>query len=222
MSAESTDARGEARQSFYVKQQLIAAAKTTFQQLAAVIKNATVYPAAHPFLLASANQLLDRIKELLRHRARRWHSIWSAANCSSRPLSVPIDQSLSMLMEQFTSRDVGGVIFKPGLTREEIVKFAYLMNKDTAYFVRTGRCCRGHREGTDRPYRPPPGDPCRQKVRQRHQGSEEKVEQRSSWMPWTRSRRSSSPYTSIRRQHEAVSTVVHEHGGQYSAIIATR
>jgi len=43
-----------------------------------------------------------------------------------------------MLMEQFKARDVGGVVFKPGLTCEEIVKFAYLMNKDAAYFFEQG------------------------------------------------------------------------------------
>jgi HD-GYP domain-containing protein (c-di-GMP phosphodiesterase class II) len=137
MSSENTDARGEARQSFYVKQQLIAAAKTTFQQLAAVIKNATVYPAAHPFLLASADQFLDRVKEFLRSRKEVAFYL-VGGELFFETLSVPIDQSLSMLMEQFTSRDVGGVIFKPGLSREEIVKFAYLMNRDTAYFSEQG------------------------------------------------------------------------------------
>ena len=137
MSADDTDVRGEARQSFYVKQQLIAAAKTTFQQLAAVIRNATVYPAAHPFLLASADQFLDRIKELLVSRKEvAFYLVGGELFFETH--SVPIDQSLSMLMEQFTARDVGGIIFKPGITCEEIVKFSYLMNKDAAYFSEQG------------------------------------------------------------------------------------
>lgn len=137
MSAENTDARGEARQSFYVKQQMIAAAKTAFQQLSGVIKNATVYPAAHPFLLASADQLLDRIKEFLLSRKEvAFYLVGGELFFETN--SVPIDQSLSMLMEQFTARDVGGVIFKPGITCDEIVKFAYLMNKDAAYFAEQG------------------------------------------------------------------------------------
>jgi HD-GYP domain-containing protein (c-di-GMP phosphodiesterase class II) len=137
MSAENTDARVEARQSFYVKQQLIAAAKTTFQQLAGVIKNATVYPAAHPFLLASADQLLDRLKEFLLSRKEvAFYLVGGELFFETH--SVPIDQSLSMLMEQFTARDVGGVIFKPGITCDEIVRFAYLMNKDAAYFAEQG------------------------------------------------------------------------------------
>jgi len=137
MSAENTDARGEARQSFYVKQQMIAAAKTTFQQLSGVIKNATVYPAAHPFLLASADQLLDRLKEFLLSRKEvAFYLVGGELFFETH--SVPIDQSLSMLMEQFTARDVGGVIFKPGITCDEIVRFAYLMNKDAAYFTEQG------------------------------------------------------------------------------------
>ena len=44
--------------------------------------------------------------------------------------SVPIDQSLALLMEQFASRDVGGIVFKPGMTAEEIIRFAGLMNKE--------------------------------------------------------------------------------------------
>ena len=137
MSAERADGRGEARQSFYVKQQLIAAAKTTFQQLAAVIKHAAVYPSAHPFLLASADQLLDRVKEfLLSRREVAFYLVGGELFFDTH--SVPIDQNLSMLMEHFTARDVGGVIFKPGITSEEIVKFAYLMNKDTAYFAELG------------------------------------------------------------------------------------
>ena len=137
MSAESADPRGEARQSFYAKQQLIAAAKTAFQQLAAVIRNATVYPAAHPFLLASADQFLDRVKELLASR-KEVSFYMVGGELFFETHSVPIDQSLSMLMEQFTARDVGGVIFKPGITCEEIVKFAYLMNKDAAHFAEQG------------------------------------------------------------------------------------
>lgn len=137
MSAEQSDARGEARQSFFAKQQLIASAKITFQQLAAVIRNATVYPAAHPFLLASADQLLGKIREfLVTRKVVAFYLV--AGELFFETHSVPIDQGLAVLMEQFTTRDVGGVIFKPAITREEIVKFAYLMGRDAAYFAEQG------------------------------------------------------------------------------------
>jgi HD-GYP domain-containing protein (c-di-GMP phosphodiesterase class II) len=129
MTAEQPDARGEARQSFYAKQRLIAAGKLAFQQLAAVIRNATVYPAEHPFLLASADNLLQSIVELLQTR-KDVSFFLVAGELFFETHSVPVDQSLAMLMEQFKSRDVGGIIFKDGIDREELVRFAYVMNKD--------------------------------------------------------------------------------------------
>jgi HD-GYP domain-containing protein (c-di-GMP phosphodiesterase class II) len=137
MAADQTDARADARQSFYAKQQLIASAKLTFQQLAAVIKNATVYPAAHPFLLASADQLLIRVNEFLASR-REVAFYLVAGELFFETHSIPIDHSLSLLMEQFTSRDVGGIAFTPGLLRDEVVKFAYLMNRDAALLAGQG------------------------------------------------------------------------------------
>lgn len=137
MPEEQVSSRGEARQSFYAKQQLIASARATFQQLAAVVRTATVYPAAHPFLLASADQLIAKIGDMLLSRKEVAFYL-VAGELFFETHSVPVDQGLAMLMEQFTSRDVGGVIFKTGLSRDEIVRFANLMNKDAAYFVEQG------------------------------------------------------------------------------------
>lgn len=134
MPESQSDSRGEARQSFYAKQQLIVLAKLTFQQLAAVIKNATLYPASHPFLLAAADQLLAKINELLVTRKEVAFYL-VAGELFFDTYSVPIDQSLAILMEQVTSRDIGGVIFRPGLKREEIIAFSGLMNQDAAVFT---------------------------------------------------------------------------------------
>jgi len=102
-----------------------------------VIKNATVYPAAHPFLLASADQLLARIQELF--LARKDVAFYLVAGeLFFESHSVPIDQSLAVLMEQFTSRDVGGIVFKPGIDRDELVRFASVMNNDIAFFEQQG------------------------------------------------------------------------------------
>lgn len=125
------DSRGEARQSFYAKQQLLASARQAFQQLAAVIRNATLYPPSHPFLLSAADQLLSKVNSLLLTREEVAFYL-VAGELFFDTYSVPVDQSLAILMEQITSRDVGGLIFKPGLTREEIIFFAGLMNKDAA------------------------------------------------------------------------------------------
>jgi len=130
------DSRGEARQSFYAKQQLIDSARTTFQLLSAVIKNATLYPEAHPILLTSADKMRGKIAELLVDRKEVAFYL-VGGELFFETLSVPFDQSLSLLVEQFTSRDMGGIVFKPGLTSQEVIRFASLMNKEAGLF--TGR-----------------------------------------------------------------------------------
>ncbi|MDH4163556.1 MAG: HD-GYP domain-containing protein [Nitrospirota bacterium] len=133
MPEEQVDARGEARQSFHAKQQLIASAKLTFQHLAAVIKNVTLYPVEHPSLLGAAEQLLVKIRELqLTRKDVSFYIVGGELFFDAH--SIPVDQGLSLLMEQIKSHDVGGVIFKTGVTRESIVNFAVLMNKDAQLF----------------------------------------------------------------------------------------
>ena len=137
MADEQRDSRGEARQSFFAKQQLINSARSVFQQLSAVLRNATIYPEAHPFLLASAEKLLSRILDLLADRKEVAFYL-VAGELFFETHSVPIDQSLSLLREQLVGRDVGGIIFKPGLTHAEIIKFAGLLNKETSFFTARG------------------------------------------------------------------------------------
>ncbi|NTW57685.1 MAG: HD domain-containing protein [Nitrospirae bacterium] len=128
------DSRGEARQSFFAKQKLIQSTRAVFQQLSGVLKNASLYPAAHPFLLSSAEKLLKQIKDLLVMRKEVTFYL-VGGELFFETNSVPIDLSLATLVEQFTNRDVGGVIFRPGLTPEEIIRFAYLMNNDAKFFA---------------------------------------------------------------------------------------
>ncbi len=137
MADELRDSRGEAKQSFYAKQQLINAARSTFQHLAAVMKNATLYPESHPSLLSSAEKLLAKIQELLVDRKEvSFYLVWGELFFETH--SVPVDQSLALVMEQFVSREIGGIIFKPGLTEVEIIKFAGLMSKEPAFFTSEG------------------------------------------------------------------------------------
>ncbi len=137
MEEQHDDSRGEARQSFFAKQQLLNSARTTFQLLSAVLKNATLYPEAHPFLISSAEKLLSKIQELLVNRKEVAFYL-VGGELFFETLSVPVDQNLVLLMEQFTSRDVGGIVFKPDLTQQEIIKFAGLMGKDIAYLTGGG------------------------------------------------------------------------------------
>jgi len=137
MADERRDSRGEAKQSFFAKQQLINAAKATFQYLAAAIKNATLYPESHPTLISSAEKLVIKVQELLVDR-KEVSFYLVGGELFFETHSVPVDQSQSLLMEQFVSRDIGGIAFKPGLTPAEIIQFAGLMNKEPAFFVAAG------------------------------------------------------------------------------------
>jgi HD-GYP domain-containing protein (c-di-GMP phosphodiesterase class II) len=137
MADERLDSRGEAKQSFFAKQQLISAAKTVFQHLAAVIKNASLYPGSHPTLLSSAEKLVSKVQELLADR-KEVSFYLVGGELFFETHSVPIDQSQALLLEQFVSRELGGVAFKPGLTQTEIIQFAGLMNKEPAFFVSAG------------------------------------------------------------------------------------
>jgi HD-GYP domain-containing protein (c-di-GMP phosphodiesterase class II) len=132
------DSRGEARQTFFAKQQLILSVKAVFQQLSGVLKNASLYPAAHPFLFASAEKLRAQINALL--VMRKTVSFYLVGGeLFFETNSIPVDQGVVALMEHFASRDVGSVIFKPDLTTQELIRFAYLMNNDAKFFADQGR-----------------------------------------------------------------------------------
>jgi HD-GYP domain-containing protein (c-di-GMP phosphodiesterase class II) len=137
MPDEQDNSRGEARQSFFSKQQLINSARAVFQQLSAVLRNATLYPEAHPFLLASAEKLQSKVEELLVNRKEVAFYL-VAGELFFETHSVPIDQSLSLIIEQFSSRDVGGISFRPGLTQTEVIRFAGLVAKETSFFTDEG------------------------------------------------------------------------------------
>ena len=65
MTDNVSDSRGEARQSYFVRQQTINAARAVFQLLSAVIKNSTLYPESHPILTTASEKLKIKIEELL-------------------------------------------------------------------------------------------------------------------------------------------------------------
>lgn len=137
MPEEQNDSQGESRQSFFARQQLMSSAKSAFQLLAAVLKNSTLYPVSHPFVLASADKFLLKINELLVDRKEVPFYLVGGELFFEKD-SVPIDQSLAVLLELFSGRDIGGIVFKPGLSTDEITAFADLMNKDAAPFQAEG------------------------------------------------------------------------------------
>jgi len=137
MAEEQKDSEGEARQSFFAKQQLLDSARAAFQQIAAVMRNVSLYPEEHPFLITSAEKLLKTIEALLLGR-KDVAFYMVGGELFFETLAVPLEQSLSLLLEQFVSRDIGGIVFKPGLTSQELARFAGLMSKDPSFLVSEG------------------------------------------------------------------------------------
>jgi HD-GYP domain-containing protein (c-di-GMP phosphodiesterase class II) len=134
MTDERQNSRGEAGQTFFARQRLIDSARTAFQLLSAVLKNATLYPEAHPFLLTSADKFRAKIEDLLVDRKEAAFFL-IGGELFFETISVPIDQGLALILEQFNGKEVGGVIFKPGLTSPEMIRFASLMDKEPTFFT---------------------------------------------------------------------------------------
>ncbi len=137
MPDEQNDSRGEARQSYFVKQQLIELSRSTFQLLSAIIRNAALYPESHPILLASADKLRSKIEEMLIGR-QEVSFFLIGGELFFEKMSIPIDASLVLIIEQFVSRDVGGVSFKPGIRDEELIRFSGVMNREASQLAGTG------------------------------------------------------------------------------------
>lgn len=127
----------DARPSFFYQQKLIETAKRGFIQFSALLKNATVYPPAHPFLLGSAEQLLVTLEELFSKRKEASYHFVSG-ELFFETLSIPLEESLSLTVEEMSRRDIGGIVFQPGLNRDELVSFAYLLKRDIQSFEQEG------------------------------------------------------------------------------------
>jgi len=129
MDDEQIDKQAEARQSFFEKQRLIESARAAFLLLAAVLRSVNFYPQDHPILLASAEKLYNQIEELLEDRKEVAFYL-VRGELFFETIAVPIDQSFSAAIEQFTDKNIGGIIFKPNLTPDEIIRFANMMGSE--------------------------------------------------------------------------------------------
>jgi HD-GYP domain-containing protein (c-di-GMP phosphodiesterase class II) len=129
MADQKNDSRGESRQSFFAKQLLLGTAKTAFQQLSGLMKNVSIYPESHPFLLSLAEKIVVTLEGLLAGRKEvAFYLVYGELFFETH--SVPLDQSVSLLVEQFISREIGGIVFKPDLTTAELIRLAVLMSKE--------------------------------------------------------------------------------------------
>jgi len=137
MADQQSDSGNEARQSFLAKQLLLDTTKTAFQQLSGLLKNVVLYPASHPYLLSLAEKMMVTIEGLLVGR-KEVAFYFVNGELFFETHSVPIDESTAMLMEQFTDRDIGGIVFKPEITTAELIKLAILMSKEPAKLAAEG------------------------------------------------------------------------------------
>jgi HD-GYP domain-containing protein (c-di-GMP phosphodiesterase class II) len=88
-------------------------------------------------VLISAEKLLSTVRELLVDRKEAAFYL-VGGELFFETLSVSVDQSLSLLMEQLAGMDIGGIAYKPGLTQEELVRLAALLNRDAASIAARG------------------------------------------------------------------------------------
>jgi HD-GYP domain-containing protein (c-di-GMP phosphodiesterase class II) len=85
-------------------------------------------------MLMSADKLRIRIADLLIGR-KEVAFYMVGGELFFEKISIPIDQSLALILEQCAARDVGGIVFKPGLAAEELIRFASVMNKDASFLA---------------------------------------------------------------------------------------
>jgi HD-GYP domain-containing protein (c-di-GMP phosphodiesterase class II) len=120
--------RAETRLSFFLQQQVVQKAKLAFLRFMALLKNASLYPPAHPFLLGSAEQLLVSLEELFSDRNEAsFHFV--SGELFFGTLSVQIEEVFSQGIEEFVQRDIGGFTYRKGLERQEVIALAYLLQK---------------------------------------------------------------------------------------------
>lgn len=137
MADQQNDNISEAKQSFLQKQRLLDTAKLTFQQLSGLLKNVTIYPESHPFLLSLIEKLAVTIDGLLSDR-KEVAFYFVSGEMFFETHSMPIDSTIASLVEQFTDRDIGGIVFKAGITSEEFIKLAVLINRDASALAEEG------------------------------------------------------------------------------------
>jgi HD-GYP domain-containing protein (c-di-GMP phosphodiesterase class II) len=131
MADQQSDSGNDAKQSFLARQLLLDTTKNAFQQLSGLLKNVTLYPASHPYLISLAEKMTATIEGLLQGREDvTFYFVHGELFFEIH--SVPIDENTTLLMELFADRDIGGIAFKPGFTTEELIKLAILMSKEPA------------------------------------------------------------------------------------------
>ena len=131
MADQQSDSGREAKLSYAAKQLLLETTKAAFQQLSGLLKNITLYPVSHPYLISLGEKMLVTIEGLLKGR-KEVAFYFLNGELFFETNSVPIDENTAALMELFAGREIGGIVFKPGVTMAELIKLAVLTSKEPA------------------------------------------------------------------------------------------
>lgn len=131
-------ARRDASPLSFVQQQLIiTTAKRAFLQLNIVFRNSLLYPPSHPLVKASANLFLHILEELFsRNGECAFHLVGGELFFDT--FSLPIDETTSRKIASLAEKNIGGILFKAGLAEQEVVSFAYIVQRDQTYITSRG------------------------------------------------------------------------------------
>jgi len=129
MIPDKHETHAASRSSFIDKQRRIESSRVLFQLLAAMLKNASLYPEGHPSLRAAADKLENKTHEILTERNEAAFYLVDG-ELFFENLSLPLDQNLSLVIEQFSAKKIGGIVLEQGITAEELVKFSLWLNQE--------------------------------------------------------------------------------------------
>jgi HD-GYP domain-containing protein (c-di-GMP phosphodiesterase class II) len=137
MADLQSDSGKSARDLYAAKQLMLETTKTAFQQLSGLLKNITLYPESHPYLISLAEKMLATIQGLLEGR-KEVAFYFLNGELFFETNSIPIDENMATMIELFTSRDIEGIVIKPGITMAELIKLASLTSKEPAVLKAEG------------------------------------------------------------------------------------
>ncbi len=137
MREDRNNANDEKRLSFFLQQEIVGLAKKAFHQMSALLRSAQLYPPAHPALLSSAEQLILALEDIFAKRSEAAFYV-IGGELFFETFSVPVEEALSIFIESIVQKDIGSIVFKPGLKRRELVTLAYLMNRDSGSLAAQG------------------------------------------------------------------------------------
>jgi HD-GYP domain-containing protein (c-di-GMP phosphodiesterase class II) len=126
--------QAEAKKSFLAQHKLVEAAKGSFQYFSGILRNEALYPEGHPTLMDAANKFFNSLEILFKEKQEAAFYL-IGGELFFETLSLPVDNNMSMLLEQLAQKNIGGIIFRSEISVMEIIRFASLINNEQNIFV---------------------------------------------------------------------------------------